>query len=42
MQVFEGFVDLIWVFSQIVHGIRAKSTVACSVFGEKENEGLTD
>ena len=27
-----GFVDLLCIFAQILHGIRARSTVACSIF----------
>ena len=40
MQVIQGLVDLICVFAQILHGIRAKSIVACSVFGEKGERGF--
>ena len=32
--------DLICVFSQILHGIRARFVVACSVFGEKGERGF--
>ena len=35
MQVTRGLVDLICIFSQFLHGIRARSIVACSIFGEK-------
>ena len=34
-QVFLGFVDLLCAFAQILHGIRARSAVACSELQEK-------
>ena len=40
MQLFLGFMDLIEIFAQILHGIRVRSIVACSVFGEKKEEGF--
>ena len=32
--------DLICIFAQILHGIRARSIVVCSVFGEKGERGF--
>ena len=32
--------DLICVFAQILHGIRVRSIVACSTFGEKGERGF--
>ena len=40
MQVIQGLVDLICLFSQILHSIRARSFVACLVFGEKGERGF--
>ena len=40
MQVIRGLVDLIYTFAQILHSIRARSVVACSVFGEKGERGF--
>ena len=36
----QGLVDLICIFSQILHGIRARSIVACSIFAEKGERGF--
>ena len=36
----QGLVDLICTFAQIQHGIRARSIVACLVFGEKGERGF--
>ena len=40
MQVIQGLVDLICIFAHILHGIKARSTVACLVFGEKGERGF--
>ena len=40
MQVIRGIVDVIYIFAQILHGIRARFVVSCLVFGEKGERGF--